>query len=122
MYYNVGGKLKVVSKIFFWIGCIASVIAGISFLNIEMFEVAGILFIVAGPLLSLVGSWAMYALGDIAEGMEYMIYMKKMEANDTRSGNGTLQFSQNSNGWICDKCNTKNDPLSQYCKNCGKYR
>lgn len=76
MFTNLGGKLMMMAKILCWLGIVASVIAGIVMLatsrgNAGMI-VGGILVIVIGSLVSWIGSWAMYGLGEVVKEAEQL--------------------------------------------------
>ena len=65
MYDNIGGKLKTLAKVQFWIAAIASAIAGIVMLVSEM--VLGLLFLLGVPVIAWVASWLLYGFGELVE-------------------------------------------------------
>ena len=74
MFGNVGGKIKTVAKVFCWIGIVTFVIIGLVFIiqsqqgwsNGWMLGY-GIVFIIAGPLISWLGSILTYGFGELIE-------------------------------------------------------
>lgn len=74
MFGNIGGKIKIVAKVFCWIGIVAFLIVGLFFViesqqdwfNKWMLGY-GIAFIIAGPLISWLGSILMYGFGELIE-------------------------------------------------------
>ena len=69
MWDNIGSKLQKLAKVICWIGIIFSVIGGIVMIT-QRQAVAGIVYIILGPLLSWIGSWTMYGLGLVVESVE----------------------------------------------------
>ena len=67
MYNRIGKKIMDLSQLIFWMEAIASVIAGIILLLSSQTIVLGILIIILGPLLAWIGSWVLYAFGQIAD-------------------------------------------------------
>ena len=65
MYDNIGGKLKTLAEIQFWIVAIASAIVGIVMLVSEM--VLGLLFLLGVPVVAWVASWLLYGFGELVE-------------------------------------------------------
>ena len=65
MYDNIGGKLKALAEIQFWIVAIASAIAGIVMLVDGM--VLGLLFLLGVPVVAWVASWLLYGFGELVE-------------------------------------------------------
>lgn len=65
MFDNIGGKIKATAKVFCWIAIIASLIGGICMLFIN--AVAGLVFIVMGPLSAWIGSFVIYGFGELVE-------------------------------------------------------
>lgn len=76
MFTNLGGKLMMMAKILCWLGIVVSVIAGIVMLANSRGDGAliftGILTMVIGVLVSWIGSWAMYGLGEVVKEAEQL--------------------------------------------------
>ncbi|MBR4120296.1 MAG: hypothetical protein IKT95_00910 [Spirochaetales bacterium] len=66
MFENIGGKIKGLAKVICWIGIICCVIIGIIAIS-EDDGLAGVIIIVAGSLLSWVGSFVLYGFGELVE-------------------------------------------------------
>ena len=65
MFENIGKKIKNLASIICWIGIIASVIIGLILFNSSVS--AGLITIIAGSLISWIGSFFMYGFGEIVE-------------------------------------------------------
>lgn len=65
MYDNIGGKLKTLAKVQFWIAAIASAITGIVMLVSEM--VLGLLFLFGVPVIAWIATWLLYGFGELVE-------------------------------------------------------
>lgn len=75
MFTNIGGKIKTLTKVVCWIGIAASVIGGVVF----MFDdevLAGLAMIVGGVLASWVGSFILYAFGELVENVAVIAEMQ----------------------------------------------
>lgn len=86
MFSNIGGKIKLLAKVLFWIGLILSVVTGGIFLisprgtatfnyssgySTQVSSVlAGIIFIFVGFLLSWISSMLLYGFGQLIENSE----------------------------------------------------
>ena len=66
MFDNIGGKCKGLASILCWIGIICSIISGI-ILMANGAVLAGLLSACLGALVSWIGSFALYAIGETAE-------------------------------------------------------
>ena len=66
---NIGRKIKTLAKVFCWLGIIESIIIAIIMISNYHAEIrkAGWIVLFAGPLFSWISSFALYALGEIAE-------------------------------------------------------
>lgn len=80
LYSNIGGKLKGGAKAIFIFGAIAAIILGLSWLSAE--GPMGLLIIIVGVVAAWIGSWALYAVGELVE---------KTAANE-RNTRGILQL------------------------------
>lgn len=90
MFENIGGKIKLLAKIICWIGMAFSAFAAISIWvdgeNIRYFYdsysisktgsiIGGLLVLGLGSLLSWIGTWFIYAFGDLVEHVAAIWYM-----------------------------------------------
>ena len=68
LYENIGGKIKNWAKWIFIIEAIGAVITGIALLATDDdFILVGLLTLFCGPLVAYVGSWILYAFGELVE-------------------------------------------------------
>ncbi len=70
LYENIGSKIKNLAKWIFVIEAGAAVIAGLFLLEENV--LAGLLALIGGPLVAWIGSWILYAFGQIAEDVHAM--------------------------------------------------
>ncbi|MCI5892459.1 MAG: hypothetical protein MRZ66_03540 [Clostridiales bacterium] len=138
-----GRVCKDISVVLFILDFIGSIILGNTFaiqgkhsFSDPSFNWAIFLYgVIAGFIFCLL----IYALGEIIEQLEcsnsntYELYqlLKKIapeEENKTETKKSYLTSSAPTvektadGGWICKKCNTKNDGNAQFCKGCGTYK
>ncbi len=69
MFDNIGRKIRTLAKVLCWMGIVGSVIAAMVMINGYYAEVriTGWIMLFAGPLVSWISSFTLYALGEIAE-------------------------------------------------------
>ena len=68
MYDNIGGKLKLLAKIIFYVQAISSAIGGLAVAAIDDdMVVYGLLIFLLGPLCAWVSSWFLYGFGELIE-------------------------------------------------------
>lgn len=72
MYDRIGKKIMSLSQLVFWMEAIVSVIVGIILLLSSQTVVFGIVIIFFGPLLAWIGSWILYAFGQIADDLHQL--------------------------------------------------
>ncbi len=65
MFDNIGGKIKGLAKVLFWIEAISAVIAGL--VTVEVTEGFSLLFALAGILVAWISSWFLYGFGEIID-------------------------------------------------------
>ena len=65
MYSNIGGKIKGLAKVLFWLEAIASVIVGL--VLVEDTEGLSLLLAIAGVLVAWVSAWFLYGFGEIID-------------------------------------------------------
>ena len=143
MFDNIGGKIKGLAKFICWVGIIASVVLGIVIIsgaNIgsgrHMYTdsstiIVGVITIVAGSILSWVGSFVLYGFGELVENSSELvdqideIRTKKTTTETYRqpispiSSDGEAYSSQNQ--WTCPKCGRRNPITLKVC-NCGTFK
>lgn len=82
MFNNIGRKMQLLAQILCWTGIAASVIIAIVLLNANSYSnptvATSFIVLVAGSALSWIGSWMLYAFGQITEDIHAM-----REASDT---------------------------------------
>jgi hypothetical protein len=100
MYTNIGGKIKLLAKVWAWLGIIASVgsaIAQLVMINRAPFNniadqgislmsiLTAVGIVIAGTLISWVSSWALYGFGElIAKASEIAENTRKLAADAHR--------------------------------------
>ncbi len=68
MYDNIGGKIKGLAKTMFIVEAIGAIITGLVLLSIDEDLIGyGLLTLVCGPIVAWVGSWLLYAFGELVE-------------------------------------------------------
>lgn len=65
MFGNIGGKIKGLAKVLFWIEAIAAVIVG--FVLVESTEGLSLLFAIAGVLVVWISAWFLYGFGELID-------------------------------------------------------
>lgn len=88
LYDNIGKKIKDLAKGIFIIEAIGAIITGFVFFCIdEEFILYGLLILVFGPIVAWVGSWILYAFGELVEKTSdsenvARLILKKLNEND----------------------------------------
>lgn len=82
MFENIGGKIKGLATATCWIGIVISIILGIVSGPI-VGGLTGLIISAVGSLLSWVGSFVLYALGEITESLKYLAQGKANEIGET---------------------------------------
>lgn len=75
MFDNIGKKIKIITKVFVWIGIVGSIIAGFALLIISAedakksgsFVWLGLFYLIAGPIISWIAGFFMYGFGELIE-------------------------------------------------------
>ncbi len=74
MFNNIGGKIKTLAKVICWLGIIACVICGIVMMIAdEDMILFGLLTMIAGSLLSWIGSFFAYGLGELIDNSSKLV-------------------------------------------------
>ena len=82
MFDNIGGKIKGLAKVLFWLEVIAAVIVGI--VLVEGTEGLSLLFALVGVLVAWISAWFLYGFGEIID------KLCDIEKN-TRGGEGEFE-------------------------------
>ena len=73
LYEDIGGKIKNLAKWIFIVEAIGAIITGLVFLfTDEDFILYGLLIMILGPIVAWVGSWILYAFGELVEDVHAM--------------------------------------------------
>ena len=95
MFENIGGKLKTLAQVVCWIGIIASVIGAIALWmansRYNPTTALGFGVLIGGCLVSWLGSFFTYALGEIVEGIQQQTTMLVRLSEEQRKTNELLQ-------------------------------
>ena len=136
LYENIGSKIKNWAKWIFVIEAIGAVITGLVLLfTDEDLILYGLLILVCGPIVAYIGSWILYAFGELVEitadneNNTRQILEKLNEKSTDASitfiknkeyGNKTTNTPQTAttHKWLCDGC--KKMRTQTPCEHCGK--
>ena len=73
LYKNIGGKIKNWAKWMFIVEAIGAIITGLVFLfTDEDYILYGLLIMILGPIVAWVGTWLLYAFGELVEDVHAM--------------------------------------------------
>ena len=85
LYENIGGKIKSWAKWIFVVEAIAAIITGIILLFIgDEAALFGVLVLICGPIVAYIGSWILYAFGELVEDV-HAIRNKKETTTETKT-------------------------------------
>ena len=136
LYENIGSKIKNWAKWIFVIEAIGAVITGLVLLfTDEDLILYGLLTLVCGPIVAYIGSWILYAFGELIEKTadnenNTRQILKKLNEKSTDAsitfiknkeyGNKTTNTPQtaSTHKWLCDGC--KKMRTQTPCEHCGK--
>jgi len=136
LYENIGGKIKSWAKWIFIVEAIGAIITGVVLMATdEDLIVYGLLTSVCGPIIAWVGSWILYAFGELVEKTadnenNTRQILKKLNEKSTDAsitfiknkeyGNKTINTPQtaSTHKWLCDGC--KKMRAQTPCEHCGK--
>lgn len=125
MFKDIGGKIKTLATVVYWIGTVLSVMYG----YVLMMEISfwpGLLTIVLGALGTRIGSFVLYGFGQLVENSDACAAMAKNanapqpESQDTLSESSAEEASPLST-WTCD-CGATNSDTLDYCLSCRRKR
>ena len=87
LYENIGGKIKNWAKWIFIVEAIAAIIGGVALMADES-AVIGLVVLICGPLVAWVGSWVLYAFGELVEDV-HAIRNKEIPTTANKSNSPT---------------------------------
>lgn len=144
MFDNIGEKTKIFAKSICWIGIILSVCCGVLIMAYDG-VLAGLLVILAGPLIAWVNSFLIYGFGQLIENSDTIIQQNKQileqkSATDPKDCEAQTESKDRNlfvHKWRCDSCGNiissnpcpdcgfdsetyKNSDAPYWCGNCGK--
>lgn len=113
LYENIGGKIKSYAKWVFIIEAICAVITGIAMIatNDDMI-LYGILTLVLGPVIAWVGSWILYAFGQLVEDVHAMRNEEGTEAEEKAKREKALRLKREAEE------KAKRKTASSFCNKC----
>ena len=130
MFNNIGGKIKTLVKVFFWLAAIGGVIGGAAVCVMSKSPlgllVAGVIIFVAW-----LGSFVLYGYGELIDCTQHnAYYLEEIYKNMSKSGNQNMvtggqpqgQPQQITRSWECSKCRTVNSDTASFCVSCGEER
>ena len=83
MFNNIGGKIKILAQVVFWLGIIVSFLVGIILINQDENTVLiGFLVLVLGSLFSLIGSFMTYGFGQLIENSDILVAEKNADKSE----------------------------------------
>lgn len=90
MFDNIGAKLKIVAKVFFWIGvafCALTILGGLASAQSLQEGLVAIISGLAGVLVSWISSWVLYGFGQLIENSDKLVWLscKKLETEAEQS-------------------------------------
>ena len=129
LYENIGSKIKNLAKWIFVIEAIGAFITGLVLLfTDEDLILYGLLTLVCGPIVAYIGSWILYAFGEVVEKTadnenNTRQILKKLNEKST---DASITFIKTTNTpqaasthkWLCDGC--KKMRTQTPCEHCGK--
>lgn len=140
MFENIGGKIKTLAVIVCVLGIVASFAGAV---NLWMANsrynptiVPGVVTLVAGCLISWVGSFFTYGFGQLIENSDRMVERlerleacsRDPEAKAAPAPSAPVSYAPVNRRkaaeaeWKCGKCGTVNKETAIFCRDCGEYR
>lgn len=119
MFENIAQKIKKLAEAMTWVGCIISLILGF----LVAYPLGLLVITPIGCLLSWVGSFTLYGLGQLIENSERCVDLLTVisglpEPEEEKEPAPKLPQDP----WVCYSCGTENDPRVGCCVNCGTTR
>ena len=150
LYGNIGGKLKGLAKAMFIVETLAAIIGGIALIAIdEDLMLYGLLVLLVGPFVAYLGSWFLYAFGELVEKMcrnesntkSILKFLKENQKKEEKPAEPQAAAPQNAyapkieaaigyeeanayvpsgkNTIVCPQCNIEQPISRKICWNCG---
>ena len=113
LYENIGGKIKKLAFGLFLFYAVASVIFALVYLFQGGELIIGLLILVLGPVFSFIGSWILFAFGQLVENSDILVKNAFQPRNQTAAKDDALFKG----------VEFQSAPLSTgafYCKSCGQ--
>ena len=83
MFNNIGGKIKILAQVVFWLGITVSFLVGIILISQDENTVLiGFLVLVLGSLFSLIGSFMTYGFGQLIENSDILVAEKNADKSE----------------------------------------
>ncbi|MBR4067528.1 MAG: hypothetical protein IKK08_02735 [Clostridia bacterium] len=138
MFDNIGEKIKLVAKVNCAIIAVACVICGFGVMFNSSF-LLGLLIMAAGVLVGWAGSLVLYGFGELVDSTTVLRQAaEKQQAQSAAPVASTPHAAAESkgyslssmaaqrqstvNGWVCKKCNKRNNTTAMFCSDCGTSR
>lgn len=135
MFENVGGKIKTLVKVMFFLEAIGFIVGGIIMaVSDEDLILIGLGVAVVGPLVAWISSLALYAFGELVEsnlrisrGVERLTGSNTATQQAPKTAVNTNSFSAQSTQtdstvtyWTCSRCKRENSDHRAECWYCGE--
>ena len=124
MYDNIGSKIKTLAKVLCWIGIIGYIVLGIVLIFTSGFLI-GVLVGVVGALLSWIGPFILYGLGQLIENSDTIVFQNKrlldligtnVEYREQNKTERVPTVTKPTHTWRCASCGSM---ISEYpCPHC----
>ena len=115
LYTNIGGKIKNWAKWIFIIEAIGTIITGLVLLSTDEDLIGyGLLTLVCGPIVAWVGSWLLYAFGELVEDV-HAIRNKEGTTEEKAKREAKIKSQK----YKCPKCKHTLHYGDDVCEKCG---
>ena len=92
MFNNVGSKIKVMAKVFAWIGIAICVIYGfVMLVSMEDMALIGLLIMTVGSFVAWISSLVLYGFGELVENSSIMVGKKNTDNEKSKPKDNTLE-------------------------------
>ena len=129
LYKNIGGKIKNLAKWILIIETIGAIIMGLDLFFVDdSLILFGLLTLVCGPIVAYIGSWILYAFGELVEDV-HAIRNKEITTTDSNKKSKIEERAKQytdkgivpkyeGRGYTCPVCKMSMDSLAP-CERCG---
>ncbi len=115
MYKNIGGKIKILAVVLCIIEAIAAICIAVPLLDRKYTFDAGMLILLAGPVIAWLSSCFIYGFGELIEKTSVIAM------NTSRCGFSRNEYCSESEKTVkCCYCGQEQRADSRFCENCGK--